>query len=805
MARPARVGVAAIVLALALAAGAVRLGPAPPLGAFLDPYSGVWSATMTARLPPFFLIKKTPGLDSAVRVLYDARAVPHIFARTEHDAYYVLGLVVARDRLVQLELQTRAGSGRLTELAGPAALPLDRETRELGLPRAARQALAATDTTTASYRAMRAYSDGINAWIDHLDPDEIPLEYHLLGRRPERWSPINSLFLLNRMSYTLARDSWEFERAAAAARVGDAAADALFPIHSPVQDPIVPSARVEPRVLAGHLPPPGAPDTGALVVAAGTPHSGDSERDLGSNNWAVGPRRTAHGVALLAGDPHLHLTLPSIWYEAHLVVPGHLDVYGVTIPGAPGVVIGFNRDVAWTFTNTGADVLDYYAETVDDAEHPTRYRLDGAWRPIETEVEVYRGPRGEVLATDTLRYTHRGPLRRLRGRWLSMRWTALEPSDEVGAYTAAGHARSVAECLEAMASFLVPAQNMLMADRGGTIAIRSTGHFPIRPGDGRGDYVRDGASSASDWLGYRPTTAYATSINPPRGYLFSANEEPQDPADAPAYLGSNWPPPWRAMRIDDLLRADSAVTPDDMRRFQTDPGSARVGFFLPYFLRAGADPRAREAARLLGQWDGRYTVDNTRAVLFEAAMHQLALSAWEPLSAGDGKLVATPETSVLAALVADSASPWWQHRRRDDVIANSLAAALDTVTRRYGSPDAGGWRWDHVKTVNVEHLMQIPQFSRLGLAAPGGPMTLSPLSGDGTEGASWRMVVELGPTLRAWSIYPGGQSGNPLSRRYADRIPRWLAGKLDAVLIPHTPSELGGTERSILELDPAAP
>jgi penicillin G amidase len=797
-ARPARLTVAALLLAATLAVGAIPLGPAPALGPFLDPYNGVWSATVTASLPPFLLIKNTPDLDSAVRVLYDGRGVPHIFARTEHDAYYALGFVVARDRLVQLELQTRAGSGRLTELAGPAALRLDRQTRELGLPRAARRMFAAIDTTSPSYHAIVAYANGVNAWIDHLGPDEIPLEYHLLGRRPERWSPINSLYLLNRMSYTLAQDSYEFERAAAASRVGDSAAEALFPIHSPLQEPIVPSGRPEPRLLGGPLPPPGRPDTSAVLMA-----TADPDPDLGSNNWAVAPRRTAHGAALLAGDPHLHLTLPSIWYEAHLVVPGHLDVYGVTIPGAPGIVIGFNRDVAWTFTNTGADVLDYYAESVDDPARPTRYRLDGAWRPIETEVAVYRGRHGEILATDTLRYTHRGPLRHIGTHWLSMRWTALEPSDEVGAYTSAARAHTVAEWLSAMETFLVPAQNMLVADRAGTIAIRSTGHFPLRPGDGRGDYVRDGTTSASDWVGYRPVSAYPTAINPAQGFLASANQEPDDPATDPRYLGFNWAPPWRAIRINELLRADSAATPDDMRRFQTDPGSARVAWFMPYFARAatqpGADPRAREAGRLLAQWDGRYTVDNTRAVLFEAAMRELTRRAFEPLAV-------TPGSSVLAALVADSTSPWWQDRRRDrrrdDVIAASLAAALDTVMRRYGSPDSGGWRWDHVATVNIEHLMRIPAFSRMGLSAPGGPVTLSPLSGDGTEGPSWRMVVELGPTLRAWTIYPGGQSGNPLSYRYTDHLQRWLHGELDTVLLPHTPSDLGGMERSILELDP---
>ena len=147
-------------------------------------------------------------------------------------------------------------------------------------------------------------------------------------------------------------------------------------------DAFVPSRRFAERE-------PGEPDT----------------RSLASNNWAVSPSRSATGHALLAGDPHLDLTLPSIWYEAHLVVPGALDVYGVTIPGAPPVVIGFNRDVAWTFTNTGAEVVDYYVESEEDDMQPTRHRVDGASRPIEPREEEYRGQNGETIATDTVYYT----------------------------------------------------------------------------------------------------------------------------------------------------------------------------------------------------------------------------------------------------------------------------------------------------------------------------------------------------------------------------------------------------------------
>jgi len=267
------------------------------------------------------------------------------------------------------------------------------------------------------------------------------------------------------------------------------------------------------------------------------------------------------------------------------------------------------------------------------------------------------------------------------------------------------------------------------------------------------------------------------------------------------------------MRIATHLRGTTAATADTMRAMQTDPIGARAAWFLPYFARAARRPDAaagaREAARLLAEWDGRYRPDDQRAVLFEAAMAELTRRTWDELAGPDGQPVVEPGSDVLAALLADSTSRWWDDRStpgvvedRDAILDASLAAALDTVTRRHGPPDRGGWRRDRIVTANIYHLLQIPAISRLGLHASGGPSTLSPLSGAGTDGPSWRMVVELGPTVRAWAIYPGGQSGNPFSRRYDDRLPRWLAGSLDSVRTPRTPSDLGADERAILEIDP---
>lgn len=828
--RSVRVAGAFVVLIGLLVAGARRIGPEPALGPFLEPAHGVWSLARSAELP-----RKSSAtvvnLGAAVRVVYDERAVPHIFATTEEDAYRGLGYVVARDRLFQLYVQTLAATGRLTEIAGARALPLDREMRGLGLPRAAERAIAAAGDTAAFMRLVNAYADGVNAYVRQMPAAELPLEFRLTGTRPPVWSAIDSYHLFNRMGYTLAYLAVENDRSAAASRVGARAADALFPDDSPIQEPIQPNGQSAPRMDFHALAPPGAPDTSALLMLAASRvfvpsgqhargYPDDPPRTMASNNWAVSPSRSASGHALLAGDPHLDLSLPSIWYEAHVVVPGRLDVYGVTIPGAPAMVIGFNRDVAWTFTNTGADVVDYYSEQVDDEAHPTRYQVDGAWRPLEQRIERYRGMHGEVVATDTMYFTHRGPMRRVRERWISMRWTMLEAGRELSALYGIAHATSAAQLESIMgASYMAPAQNMLAADRGGHIAMQSTGRFPIRAGDGKGSGVRDGRFSASDWQGALPVAQYPHAVDPRQGYLASANQQPIDPRVAAGWWGGNYDP-WRAMRINALLRADSAVTPAAMQRFQTDPGSARADLFVPAFLgvarrtvpgvNAGA---LANGIRLLAQWDRNYTKDNRRAVLFEEAMRELVRRTWDELAAeGDTRRVATPSTAVLAELLADSASQWWDDRstpqveRRDDILAASLAAAYTTVHLRSGDPDADGWRWDRIRFANINHLLQLPALSALKLPVQGGPETLSPSSGTGTHGSSWRMVVELGSEIRAWATYPGGQSGNPISSRYDDRIPLWTRGELQPLHVPRTPDGLTSAQRSSeLDLIPRRP
>ena len=821
---------AALGLAFTLFMGSRSVGAAPALGRFLDPVHGVWAVASRAELP-VSAGATIPGLRSAVDVRYDDRGVPHVFAQNTDDVYRALGYVHARDRLFEMEMQTRAVAGTLAELVGARALPLDKTARAQGLAWSAERSFATVSPTSLAGRAMQSYADGVNAFIDQMTPGDVPFEYHLLGATPMHWKPVYTAYLQARMGLTLAYSEGELQRAQVEALIGSAAVAALFPENAPIVEPIQPNGQRAPRLDYVRIPDPHPTDSVKLALALGLEQAAtlavsdrpDGEVVVGSNNWAVAPRRTAAGHALLSGDPHLALSLPSVWYEAHLIVPDTLDAYGVTFAGSQLVAIGFNRDVAWTETNTGADVADYYVETVDDPAHPTKYKLDGEWKPLTVRVEQYRGKRGETLAADTIYHTHRGAMVHAGARWISRRWLVTESSvaPVLESFRHTNSAKSVFDVMTAWEPYPAPAQNVLTADRAGHIGIRSTGLYPRRPAQqAKGDVLIDGSVSANDWQGWRALKEYPQSLDPAQGYLASANQQPKDPKVDAGYLGWDWPTPWRAMRINALLRADSQVTPDAMRRYQTDPRSEQVGFFLPALLQAAdhapaPDTVLAHAARMLREWDGSFAKDNDHAALYDAIVSEISRRTWDelqlpaPTGPERAKRIATPNTMVLAELLQQPNSPWWDVREtkdvvedRDAILRQSIVAGYALLVKQFGAPGAA-WQWSNVRHANIWHLLRMPALSRLDLAVPSAPATLSPSSGDGTHGASWRMVVEMGTEVRAWGIYPGGQSGNPVSSRYDNQLRKWTEGQLDTLRFPRRPADLAGSVlRSTLTLTP---
>lgn len=828
--------IAAAALAGALYVGFVPTGPVPALGQLLSPAHGVWAAARVAELPREQSLV-LEGLSAPVDVRYDDRGVPHIFAKTELDAMRALGWVHARDRLFQMELTVRKVSGTLSEVAGADLLPIDRRSRERGLAQAAAAKWSALPNDSKIRGVVVAYVEGINQWVRDAGAQDLPVEYKLLGTAPRVFQSQDVYYMLAEMSQTLAWQSNELERGAIEALIGEEATAALFPVNAPIQEPIQPVAgRAAPRFVAVRFPAPRLPNAEAVArarsaddarrrVALGPARNGAAlslenptrgEAVVGSNNWAVAPERSASGHALLSGDPHLELSLPSIWYEVHIVVPGEMDVYGVSLPMSPSIPIGFNRDLAWTATNTGADVTDFYREVVDDSTSPTKYRLDGEWRALEQRVEVFRGKGGVVLATDTLRRTHRGPLLRTSEGWLSLRWTALEGGDEASAFRDAARATNAEEWYRAMEPYKAPAQNFLVADRAGAIGIRSTGRYPIRPGDGRGDRILDGSTSKSDWLGDWPIAKYPQSLRPAQGYLASNNQQPIDPAVRADYLGWDWPSPWRALRINEILRADAAMTPEKMRLAHTDPRSALTEH-VRGAVRAAVAARGmevtttdREALAFLDEWDGRFDLESKGAVLYNTLLQEITRRTWDEMApAGETQRMATPNTMMLVRLFDDPASLWWDDRTttavreaRDQILLMSLRGAWVGARSRFGN-DPRAWRWGNQRMASVKHLLQLPGFGRESLQVQSGPGTLSPNDGRGTTGASWRFVVELGDSVVAWGTYPGGQSGNPVSSRYADRMELWRTGALAPLRLPRGAADLSGVQlRSVLTLRP---
>lgn len=773
-------------LALVIALN-TSFGVVPPVGKFLSPFVGFWQNAETRDQPSGRQLK-LPELQAAVKVLYDENRVPHIFAQNNHDVYYAQGYITAQDRLWQMEFQTHAAAGRISEIIGDKALEFDRFQRRMGMVYGAQQSLIGMLADQRSRQMLEAYTAGVNAYIRQLTPEHYPLEYKLLNYAPEAWTPLKCSLLLKLMAYDLTGRSDDLRMTNILHKYGPAIVKELFPNYPFREDPIIPAGT--PLDFTPVKVPPTPPAFIASQSDKALLHEPNPE--LGSNNWAVSAAKSATGYPLLANDPHLELNLPSIWYQVQLVSP-EMNVYGVTIPGAPAVIIGFNKQVSWGITNVDADVLDWYQVKFKDNTQ-RMYWHQNQWKPARQVVEEIK-IKGKAPVLDTVTYTHHGPVvynkddqpfDKSTPIQHAMRWVAHDQSNEVLTFYLLNRAKNYDEYVQALAYYTAPAQNFIYADVNKNIAIWPNGKFPLKWPE-QGKFILDGTNPAYDWQGWIPQAHNPHVKNPPRGFVSSANQSLVDPKSYPYYLNWQFAPPQRGIRINQRLAAMTNVTVDSMRQLQNDNLDVHAQTILPALLallpRKSLTPVQAEALQELQHWRYYNHPDLIAPSIFQEWWTHLMQAIWEDeFGSSESQPLRYPNRDRTVQLIlAEPQARWFDNvttPRKEtlpELVSLSFRAAVDTLQRTYGPPGKK-WQWARVKGTTILHLAKLPGFGKNNVKTGGGAHIVNATSD--RRGPSWRMVVALGPQVQGYGIYPGGQSGNPGSFYYDNLIETWRQGKL---------------------------
>ena len=772
---------------------------------------GTYAAVVRRPLPRRHGRVPLPGLDADVQVVVDTWGVPHVYAGSMTDLVRAQGYLHAQDRLWQLEVNRRIVAGRMAEVVGEVAVPLDRWMRTLSLRHVAEQEPALLSDEVRGL--LEAYAQGVNARIDE---GRLPVEFSLLRHRPEPWTVVDSLAWTKMMALTLSVN-WETEilRARIIDRIGAERA-----------------AELEPDAAHGHtyVVPEGVDYS--CIGASALARAGEAERltgptagdgaGVGSNSWVVHGSRTASGRPLLANDMHLGLTIPAIWYENHLHCPGY-EVAGVTFPGLPGVVAGHNRRVAWGFTNGFPDVQDLYVEHLrDTADGGVEYEFEGSWHPADVRrelirVKASRGGANEVV--ERVVSTRHGPVINVLApdhtgeQPLALRWTAYEPSPMAEVVFAMNRAESCEQLREALRGWHTPVQNVVYADVDGTIGYSYPGRIPVRAkGDGR--VPVPGWTGEYEWTGYIPFDELPHQQDPPAGFVATANNRVVD-ADYPYWLGADFITGDRAERITELIEAAGVVDVPAIRRMQTDQvsTSARrtaeaIGALTP------DDPRLAEVARLMRGWGGTLSPDSAQAAVYQLFTVALARRLLEPVLGdltdfylgkgitpviAEGSWLGERAREWLGRTLVDPSSPWWDTgagQTREQQMLAALSDTVDDLTAEFGA-EPGRWRWGSLHTLTLRHVLGTrPPLDRVFNRGP------FPMGGDGDTlwnsavarhvahvsdavmvGPPFRYIADLSDLGQSRAQLLPGQSGQIGSPHYADTITAWMRGDYHPMLL----------------------
>ncbi|HTF29219.1 MAG TPA: penicillin acylase family protein [Flavitalea sp.] len=760
----------------------------PALGKFLSPQHGFWKNAEPAD-KDLSDDMRFPQLAAGSHVYFDERLVPHIFSEVETDAYFIEGYLHAKFRLWQMEMQTYAAAGRISEVAGPRTLQFDRQQRRLGMVFAAKNLLREIEADPVTKKVCDQYTAGVNAYIGSLSDRDLPLEYKLLGYRPEKWTNLKVALFIKQMAKTLGSSENDLAMTYAKNFFNEAQLKILFPQVADSLDPIVPAGTVFGPAKVSPVKPADA-DSAYLnnynIIPLGEVDKPDPAN--GSNNWAVSGSRTKSGKPILANDPHLELTLPSVWFELQIKTPG-MNVYGVSFPGCPGVTIGFNDHIAWGVTNSGRDVRDYYEVKFKD-KSKSEYWFNNNWKKVDSQrIEEIRVKGGKTFY-DTVAYIDQGPVifdhnfvaALSPQKSYAVRWMAHEAGNEMLAFNKLNHAKNYDEYLSAIKLFICPAQNFAFASVSGDIALWQQGKFPAR-WDRQGLYIMPYYNDHYKWQGFIPQEDNPHLINPERGFVSSANQR-SAAKDYPYFIPGEYDL-YRGIRINKRLASMSSVTPQDMMNLQKDNFNTLAETSMPLFLKYLQNEKLsageKEYADTIISWNYFSEPNLVAPTLFKIWYDSLESFIWHdelrPLTA----IGLNPhESTLIEALLRDSAFSYIddvntkEKESIKDAITVSFKKAVGSLQQLAKNNHAA---WGTYKNTTLYHLLgqELLPFARTGLQIGGGTHIINATQHN--HGPSWKMVVELTTPIQAWVIYPGGQSGNPGGRYYDNFVSDYASGK----------------------------
>jgi len=708
-------------------------------------------------------LRKTPY--GEVEVGYDSLGVPHIFGEEEAAVDFATGFVHARDRLFQMEMIVRVVTGRVSEVAGPAALRSDLFWRKFEFDSLAPIWYAGlVDSMPQITSRMEAYAAGVNAYKARMPYGSLPLEYHLLGINPMDWKAENMFYLLRYMSHVLTYSEDDLKASEIKSQIGKPLYDFWYPAFNRQPHPIYPDFSMSDSVLAALVP-----KVSEQLVSDG-PHSyplayvkNNDELSLGSNNWAVQGSKSATGNPFLCNDTHLQLAFPSTWYEVHKSVNGRIS-RGFSIAGSPFVITGFNDSIAWGMTNATWDLVDFYQLEVN--EGGTQYQLDGQWQDLQA-FEARIPVKGQADHVKTYYRSYFGPVDTASNRYLAVNWIGLVASDEARAFDGLEKAQNVQQAFAALQYFRQPPQNFILADQSGQIGLVTAGLACLHPLPEKG--IRWGVTSAQK-IPFVVMTTYLNSFNPMREYIYSANQEHVN-HPLSAHISTRYEPTARGKRITEVMENTPAFDRQALASLQTD--ILDVEYAL---LQARITAVAGDYAGYFEGWMGSMDTALVAPTLFYNFKINLVKTVSRYL--GSGLTLPPSEQHIFNGMALDDSLPMAAGWISTTTLAQEAwDSSLLQLKDRFGK-DVSAWTYGKFHQTSIQHLLRLPQLAMPLFASNGSNRTVNVASRlPSTHAASMRTIIELRPEgPRALLLLTGGQSGRFNSSHYSDQVHDWLSG-----------------------------